>query len=161
MIRFIQAKRYIITVILALIAIGIEYYYSTCETTCSYLRGDLFGIGLQYIGIGYMAAIIVLAVLKRDTFLLILLSAGVGVEIYLVGFQIRYDTYCLYCLAFAATLVLQFFVNCDWKRKKLIFASMAVALILFSVVFRGSVVPVYADNAPLSSHGGVLGRRTL
>jgi len=153
MIRFIQSKRYIITIILALIAIGIEYYYSTCETACSYLRGDIFGIELQYIGIGYMAAIIVLAILKKDTLLLIALSAGVGIEVYLVGFQIWHTTYCDYCLAFGIMLVLQFLVNCNWKRKKLILVSMVAALILFSIVFRGSVTPAYADDTPLSTFG--------
>jgi uncharacterized membrane protein len=153
--RFIKSNRYVVTIILALIAIGIEYYYSTCETACSYLRGDIFGIGLQYIGIGYMVALIVLAVLKKDTFLLVLLSAGVGVEFYLVGFQIRYNTYCDYCLAFAAALVLQFIVNCNWKRERLIFASMIIALVLFSIVFRGSVIPSYAGELSLPIFGYV------
>ncbi len=153
MIGFIRSQRYIITVILALTAIVIEYYYSICGTACSYLRGDVFGIALQHIGIGYMTAVIVLAILKKDTFLIILLSAGVGIEVYLVGFQVWYTTYCDYCLAFAAALVLQFFVNCDWKRKRLIVSSMVIALVLFSIVFRGSATPAYADDTPLSAFG--------
>jgi len=152
-IQFIRSKRYIITIILSLAAIAIEYYYSICGDACSYLRGDILGIPLQHIGIGYMAAVIVLAILKKDTLLIILLSAGVGVEVYLVGFQIWYDTYCDYCLAFAAALVLQFIVNCDWKKKKLIIASVVTALVLFSVVFRGSATPAYADDTPLSAFG--------
>ncbi|HOE17303.1 MAG TPA: thioredoxin domain-containing protein [Syntrophorhabdaceae bacterium] len=153
MIQFIRSKRYIITIILALAAIAIEYYYSICGDACSYLRGDIFGIPLQYIGIGYMAALIALAILKKDTLLIILLSAGVGIEAYLVGFQIWYATYCDYCLAFAAALVLQFIVNCDWKRKRLIVAAMVAALVLFSIVFRGSATPAYADDSPLSAFG--------
>ncbi|HNT69787.1 MAG TPA: hypothetical protein PKK79_11565, partial [Syntrophorhabdaceae bacterium] len=80
-IQFIRSKRYIITIILSLAAIAIEYYYSICGDACSYLRGDILGIPLQHIGIGYMAAVIVLAILKKDTLLIILLSAGVGVEV--------------------------------------------------------------------------------
>ena len=154
MIQFIRSKRYIITVILSLIAIAIEYYYSICGDACSYLRGDIFGIALQYIGIGYMAALILLAILKKDLFLLILLSAGVGIELYLIGFQIWYNTYCDYCLAFAAVIVLQFIVNYDWKKKKLIIASAITALVLFSVVFKGSATPAYAEEVPLSAFGG-------
>ena len=137
------SKRYIITIILALISIGIEYFYTTCETACSYLKGDIFNIELQYIGIGFMLVIITLAILKKDTLLLILLSAGAGIEVYLVGFQIWYNTYCSYCLAFGGMLMLQFFVNLNWKKKKLVIASVVTALILFSLVFNGSVAPVY------------------
>jgi len=152
-IRFVLSWRYAITIILALIAIGIEYFYTICETACSYLKGDIFNIELQYIGIGYMVAIIVLAILKKDTLLLILLSAGAGIEVYLVGFQIWHNTYCSYCLAFGGMLMLQFFVNLNWKKKKLIVACMIVALIIFSLVFRGSVTPVYAEEPPLSTFG--------
>ena len=54
MIPFIQSKKYILTIVLALIAMGIEFYYSICAGSCSYLKGDIFGIGLQYIGIAFM-----------------------------------------------------------------------------------------------------------
>ena len=114
MIRFIQSKRHILTIVLALIAIGIEFYYSICAGSCSYLNGDIFGIGLQYVGIAFMVCVIVLSILKKDLLLLALLSAGVGVEIYLVGFQIWHNTYCVYCLIFGGVLMVQFFINFDW-----------------------------------------------
>lgn len=152
-INFIKAKRYIITIICALIAIGIEYFYTICETACSYLKGDIFGIELQYIGIVYMVAIIVLAILKKDTLLIILLSAGVGIEVYLIGFQIWHNTYCSYCLAFGGMLMLQFFINLNWKKKRLMLLCMISAFILFSLVFKGSVTPVYAEEQPLSTFG--------
>ena len=136
--------QYPITIVLSLAAIGIEYFYSACETACSSLRGDIFGIELQYIGIGYMAALIALAILRQDVFLLILLSVGVGVEFYLVGFQIWHNTYCDYCLVFAGLLVLQFIVNFDRRKWKLILLPMAGALILFTIVFKGYAMPVYA-----------------
>jgi len=152
-IRLFFSRRYIITIILALIAIGIEYFYTTCETTCSYLKGDIFNIELQYIGIGFMLVIITLAILKKDTLLLTLLSAGAGIEIYLIGLQIWHNTYCAYCLAFGGILMLQFFMNLNWKNKKLIFVSMITAFILFSLVFRGSVTPVYGEEPPISTFG--------
>ncbi len=152
-ISFVQSRRYLITIILALIAIGIEYFYTICETACSYLKGDVFGIELQYIGIGYMAAIILLAILKKDTLLIVLLSAGFGIELYLIGFQLWYNTYCPYCLAFGGLLMLQFFVNLNWKKKKLIALCMIFALILFSFVFKGTATPVYAEEMPLSTFG--------
>lgn len=143
MIRFIQSKRYILTIVLALIAVGIEYYYSICESSCTYLQGDIFGIGLQYVGIAFMACIILLSIFKKDLLLLFLLSAGVGVEIHLVGFQIWHNTYCFYCLAFGGVLIAQFLINVDWKWRKLIVAFVLAALLLFSIFFHGSVTPVY------------------
>jgi len=140
---FIKAKKYVLNIILALIAIGVEYYYSTCETSCSYLKGDIFGIGLQYIGIVFMIAVIILSIIKKDWLLLILFSTGVGVEIYLVGFQIWHNTYCVYCLIFGGVLVAQFFINLDWQKKKTVFVSMVLALLIFPIVFHGSVTPVY------------------
>ncbi len=58
MIPFIQSKKYILTIVLALIAMGIEFYYSICAGSCSYLKGDIFGIGLQYIGIAFMVLLL-------------------------------------------------------------------------------------------------------
>ena len=144
MIRFIQSNRYILTIILALIAMGIEFYYSICGGSCSYLRGDIFGIGLQYIGIAFMVVVIILSIIKKGLLLLMLLSAGVGVEIYLVGFQIWHNTYYVYCLFFGGVLVAQFLINLDWKKKKTVFVMMAAALLIFPIVFHGSVTPVYA-----------------
>ena len=149
---FIRSKKHVFTIVLALIAIGIELYYMTCTSSCSYLRGDIFGIGLQYIGIAFMVVVIILSIIKKDLLLLTLLSTGVGVEIYLVGFQIWHNKYCLYCLLFGGVLVVQFLINLDWKKKKAVFLSMATALLLFPIVFHGSVTPLYAAEnlAPLT-----------
>lgn len=142
--RFIKLKRHALTIILASIAIGLEYFYITCKTTCSPLKGDIFGIKLEHIGIAYMVVIIGFSLLRKNTLLLILLSAGVGIEVYLVGFQIWHNTYCSYCLAFGGIIISQFFINSDWKKKRLIVACMIMALIFFSLVFRGNVRPLYA-----------------
>jgi thiol:disulfide interchange protein DsbA len=123
---------------------GIEFYYSICGGSCSYLRGDIFGIGLQYIGIAFMVVVIILSIIKKDLLLLALLSAGVGVEIYLVGFQIWHSSYCVYCLIFGGVLVVQFFLNVDREKNKTIFTVMAAALLIFPIVFHGSVTPIYA-----------------
>jgi protein-disulfide isomerase len=144
MIPFIQSRKHILTVVLALIAVGIELYYMTCTSSCSYLRGDILGIGLQYIGIAFMVVVTVLSIIKKDLLLLMLLSTGVGAEIYLVGFQIWHNKYCLYCLLFGGLLVVQFLINLDWKKRKTVFLSMGMALLLFPIVFHGSVTPVYA-----------------
>jgi uncharacterized membrane protein len=143
-----RSKRYIITIVLACAAVALEIYYSICGGACSYLRGDIVGINLEYIGIAYIASIMLLSILKKDTLLLVLLSAGVGIEFYLIGFQVWYNTYCPYCLAFAAIVFILFLLNTQRNRKALSVVTMGLALILFSIFFKGSVVPSYVLEAP-------------
>ena len=140
----LRDKRYILNVVLAFIAIGIEIYYSICAGACSYLKGTIFGIGLQYIGISYMVVLAILSIVKKDALLLMLISAGVGVEFYLIGFQVWHNTYCPYCLAFAAVIFILFALNFERRNKFLCIASMALALILFAIFFEGSLAPAYS-----------------
>lgn len=152
-----RSRKYLLNVILACIAVGLEIYYSLCGGSCSYLKGDLLGIPLQHVGIVYMACIVLLSLLKRDTLLLLLLSAGVGIEVYLVAFQIWYNTYCPYCLAFGAIVFILFLLNLSQDRKRLSLISMAIALILFSIFFQGSAAPSYAEEllVPVFGQGKV------
>lgn len=140
----LRDKKYIIDIILALVAIGIEIYYSICAGACSYLKGTIFGIGLQHIGIAYMVVLVVLSIIKKDTLLLVFISAGVGIEFYLIGFQVWYNMYCPYCLAFAAVIFVLFALNFKRRNKFLSLASMALALILFAIFFEGSLAPAYS-----------------
>ncbi len=145
--------RYIITIILSLIAIAIEIYYSICDEACSYLKGELFGIPLEYIGIGYMIFIIILAMLKKDLPLVILLSSGMGIEIYLVGFQVWHSIYCPYCLAFGGILMLIFLLNFTMRMKKIIILSAIIGIVFFSIFFRGMATPLYAQDTPFPEFG--------
>lgn len=141
---WVRRRRYMINIVLACIAVALEIYYSICGGACSYLKGSILGINLEYVGIAYMACIALLSILKRDMLLLVLISAGVGIEFYLIGFQVWYNTYCTYCLAFAAVVFVLFFLNFDRDRKMLSIISMAFALTLFSIFFNGSLVPSYS-----------------
>jgi hypothetical protein len=133
----------IINIVLACIAIALEVYYSICAGSCSYLRGTIFGIGLQYIGMACMAAIIVLSIFKQDFLIFLLVSAAVGIEFYLIGFQVWYDTYCPYCLAFGGIIFILYGVN--FIRCRLFYSLffMAIGLVYFALVFKGSIVPTY------------------
>ncbi len=139
----IVRRRHPINIILACLAIGLEIYYSICGGSCSYLKGTLLGIDLQYIGMAYMACIILLSLLKTDMPLVAFISAGVGIEFYLIGFQVWYRTYCPYCLGFAAIVFALFVLNFRRDRKALCAMTVAAALILFSLFFKGSLVPSY------------------
>lgn len=146
-----RSWKYPINILLAFIAVGLEVYYTLCGGSCSYLRGDLLGVPLQYIGMAFMACTVLLSLFRADFLLLALLSAGVGVEAYLVGFQVWYSTYCPYCLAFGGIIMILFLLNFDPARKWMAIISMALALILFPLFFEGSLTPSYAEDAPISA----------
>ena len=151
--KWIDRNRYILNVVLALIAVGIEVFYSICGGACSYLSGNLFGIDLQYIGIAFMALIILLSIMKKGLLLILALSTGVGIEVYLVGFQVWYDTYCPYCLVFGGILMVMFFLNLRKAEIKNAIICMAAGLILFAIFFKGSATPVYAAETLVPSFG--------
>ncbi len=175
----IKACRNIITIILAAAGIGTMLYYSTCETTCSYLQGDIFGIDLMYIGIGYMLVIITLAAFRQMVYVRVLLAAGIGVEVYLIAFQFKEDVFCPYCLAFASIILIAFILNYErpivrensmWKRliygageaDILLAGKMKVPLLVFILLgyififltFSGSATPTYgAERSSVPSYG--------
>jgi uncharacterized membrane protein/thiol-disulfide isomerase/thioredoxin len=106
------AWRRTLTAILAVGGIGLMIFYSTCNfAACSYLQGDIWGVDLKIVGIAYMASILLLALLNQADLLRILLSGGIGVEVYLVAFQVREDVFCPFCLVFAALVIAAFIVN--------------------------------------------------
>lgn len=145
-------RRTIASIILACIAVALEIYYSICAGACSYLKGTIFGIDLQYVGIAYMACIMLLSILKADTLLLMFISAGVGIEFYLIGFQVWHNTYCPYCLAFAAVVFIIFILNFRRDQKVLCVISMTIALVFFSIFFKGSLVPSYSYTLNTTAH---------
>jgi hypothetical protein len=151
--KTLRQHRYVINIVLACVAVALEVYYSICGGSCSYLRGDLIGIPLQYVGIGYMIVIVFLNILRTDIPLLMLLSAGVGIELYLVGFQLWYHTYCPYCLAFGGVVLVLFLLNLNRTRKWLTIISMTLALILFFLFFEGSVTPSYSGDFVIPTFG--------
>ncbi len=163
--------RSIITIILAVSGIGIMMYYDYCDTACSYLKGDIWGIDLKWIGIAYMLAVIVFAVLRQTSFVRALLAGGLGVEVYLYAFQIQNDIYCPFCLAFSVMVIAAFAVNYEipsmwletrrrrWlyflgevdfpmfriKKMPLVLVSILGYLIIM-LTFSGSVTPAYGQE---------------
>ncbi|MHB8110425.1 MAG: hypothetical protein ACYDHW_10390 [Syntrophorhabdaceae bacterium] len=149
--NLMQGHKRVITIVLAFLAIGLEIYYSLCADSCSYLRGSLFGVPLQYIGMAYMVCLVILSILKKDALTFLLVSAGVGIEFYLIGFQIYYNTYCPYCLGFAATIFILYFLNFRRKNLTVSLILMAISLIVFSIFFKGSMIPTYTYTSNSSN----------
>jgi uncharacterized membrane protein/thiol-disulfide isomerase/thioredoxin len=169
-----KAGRHIATMILAAAGVGIMLYYKTCETECSYLRGDIFGIDLSYIGVAYMIIIIALTAAGKTSYVRALLAAGIGVEAYLIAFQMREGVFCPYCLSFAAMLFIAFIVNHEKSHMmkdgaigRLLYGLGAVKIppgaktplplsvfvvlgfIFVLLTFSGSATPAYGAERPL------------
>ena len=170
----VKKYRNVITIVLSLIGIGLMMYYDYCDTACSYLKGDIWGIDLKWIGSAYMAAIIVFAAFKQTPFVRVLLAAGIGVEVHLYAFQIQNNVYCPFCIAFSVILVLSFMFNYEvpsaWRenRRRMwlsflgevnfpMFKINKLPLLFISVLgylailltFSGSVTPAYGQDKTL------------
>lgn len=139
--------------LLALAGIALALAYLFCLGSCSYLKGDLLGIDLKYLGIVYMAVIFVLAWLRKPLLCLLLLAFGTGGEIFLIGYQIRNGVYCPYCLAFAATVLLALAVNFETIRKTIAALAAAAGLLFFLLFFSGSTTPLYAAEPIMPAFG--------
>jgi len=168
----VRKYRGIITILLALAGIGIMAYYDYCDTACSYLSGDIFGLDLKWFGIAYMAIIIVFAAFRQTNFVRALLAAGLGVEVHLYAFQLQNDVYCPLCLAFSVMVILSFVVNYElssvWyeKRRRMwlyflgevdfpmlklqklpLFLLSILGYIIILLTFSGSVTPAYGQDS--------------
>ena len=149
----IRTKKFWLNMLLGLAGIVSAVLHGFCEDSCLYLKGDFFGFALDYLGIAYMCSLIISYLLRNKSVFLLLLSFGIGGEIYLVGFQVNHGIYCSYCLLFGAFLFLMFLLNFEWSKKAFIAAGLLTGFLIFSVFFEGSATPVYADEIPLSSFG--------
>ena len=146
-------KKRFLTILLALTGIAITVAYALCLGACSYLKGDILGIDLKYLGIFYMAVVFVLAWLRKPLLCLLLLAFGAGGEIFLIGYQVHSGVYCPYCLGFGATILLALTVNFDRTRKVLTTLAAAAGLLFFLLFFSGSTTPVYAAEPVMPAFG--------
>jgi len=163
----IHLFKQVTTILLALAGAGITVFYTYCGTACAYLKGDLLGVDLKVVGIVYMAVIALLSGSGKVPASRILLAGGLGGEIFLLGFQIRENIFCPYCLAFAACIAAAYGVNYEAPKmagwKKIFYlpgeagfapAANRCPLILFmlagylfmALAFSGSTLPVYASD---------------
>jgi hypothetical protein len=171
MLTWIRKYRAIPTFILSLAGIGLMLYYDRCNTACSYLQGDIWGIDLKWVGIAFMSVLIVLTFFRQMQMVRMLLAGGLGVEISLYAFQIQHDVYCPFCLAFSVMVILLFILHYavpdawrenrryKWiyflgelhlpmlKNRKLPLLLVTVAGYLFIwLTFSGSVTPAYGQE---------------
>ncbi len=99
------------TALIALCGVGIVTAYAFCNTSCTYLQGEILGIDLKYVGIVFMAGVFVFACLDLSTLLRAALAGALGGEFFLLWFQYQEGVFCPYCLAYAACIAAAYAVN--------------------------------------------------
>jgi len=143
------------------------FYYSLCKSSCSGLIGTLMGIDLKIIGVAFMSVLMVLSLLpdsisfsriKKQGYVVhqidfqwpvnllrtAMLAAAIGGEILLLRFQWIHNTYCPYCLAFGACVLILFVINLPAMNRWLAVSSLLAGIAAFSVLFKGSLLPVFS-----------------
>jgi Thioredoxin len=170
----LKVYRIFITILLALAGIGIMGFYKLCDTSCSYLQGDILGIDLKLIGIGYMLAIIAFAAFRQMAYVRLILASGIGVEIYLIAYQFGEEVFCPFCLSFAGIVMIMFALNYEkplvpkngWFKRILYglgevdfptAGKMRIPLLVFILIgyiftvltFSGSATPAYGAEKPI------------
>ena len=141
--NMLASKKNLINILISLLGIGIVGLYAVCGQSCLYLKGNILSVDLQYCGILFMGVVIFSTLFRTHSLLLFLLSCAIGVEIYLVGFQVKTGVYCPHCLAFGGMVVLLFLFNFDYSKKIHAILFAIFGLLVFSLLFEGSVTPLY------------------
>ena len=137
-----------LNVLLPLVGIGLMLTYEYCDTSCSYLKGSFLGIDLKWVGVIYMSMLFISAFFTEESSALLtvhlrtmLISAAVGVEFFLIGFQVMKDTYCPFCLAFSACVFILFGINFNSMNRWIMVSSIFAGLLGFTLFFEGQVGP--------------------
>lgn len=137
-------------IVLPIIGGGLMVFYDICDTSCSSLMGTFLGVDLKVIGILFMAALLVLALLPPSRwaipighFRTMMLAGALGGEVLLIRFQIVNDTYCPFCLAFGTCIVVLFIANFTKMNRYLAWGAFLAGIAAFAIFFEGSVMPLY------------------
>jgi uncharacterized membrane protein len=140
----------IVNIIFPLIGIGVMVFYDVCDTNCSSLQGTFLGLDLKWIGIFFMAVLLVMALLPASRWSVpvsylrtMMLSGALGGEVLLVRFQIVHDTYCPFCLVFGTCILVLFVSNYAQMNRYLAWGAFLAGIAAFALFFEGSVIPLY------------------
>lgn len=133
---------------LILVAAGFAavLFYMTCMDACAGIAGTMAGIDLEFVGLGYLAVVGFGVLLQREAAVFGLLSAGVGGELYLVGYQVRTGDFCPFCMVFGAVVVGLFLMQFDRRRARLL-ALIPAGLLAMWVSF-DDALPAYGAAPP-------------
>jgi thiol:disulfide interchange protein DsbA len=141
------------TIALGIAGIAVMAAYSLCSESCAYLRGSMLGLDLKYLGMFYMGSVLASGGFGKNAACAILLSLGLGGEVFLLGFQVMNGVYCPYCLAFAAVVIVLFAMHLERIRPSTAILFAAIGISVFLSLFSGSATPAYAEDTRMLSFG--------
>jgi hypothetical protein len=140
----------IINLFVPVIGVMLMVFYEVCDTFCAALRGTFLGVDLKYVGILFMAALLTLNLPPVARYAVpishlrtMMLAGALGGEIMLVRFQIVYNTFCPFCLAFGLCVLVLCAANIPKMNHYLAGGAFFAGLGAFALFFTGSVLPLY------------------
>ncbi|MDX9745203.1 MAG: hypothetical protein WCX84_08055 [Syntrophales bacterium] len=153
LLRFIRDYRRIVSIVLSLLGVAVIIRYYFCGTSCLYLAGTLLGLDLKLWGVIFLGLFSMLLLLRQEALSCLLLSAALGCEVFLVGYQVIHRNYCPYCLIFAGIILVLFVVNLN--KKKLILGSLSIVLgfVVMLAFFQSVPLNVASGGQALPSFG--------
>ncbi|MBN1547303.1 MAG: thioredoxin domain-containing protein [Syntrophaceae bacterium] len=151
--QFLSDHRRMINLLMSLLGMGVVFLYYYCGSSCLYLAGTVFGLDLKIWGILYFSLFAVLALLRQKTLICVFLAGGLGAEIYLVGYQVLYETFCPYCLILAAIIVLLFALNFDKRKCRIVILCLILGLVGMGAFFRSIPLKIEKTGEVFPSFG--------
>ncbi|AJE03227.1 vitamin K epoxide reductase family protein [Geobacter pickeringii] len=146
-------RKRIVTILLALIGIVLVVFYTWCTDACGRVSGEVAGVKLSWAGIAFMGLVAAVGALRRESLVFLLSSVGIGVEAFLVGYQVRTGEYCVYCLLFAATVAALFLTNFSLRRARMLLVAVPVGFLMLFFGFTADPIPAYAATTPIPTFG--------
>jgi thiol-disulfide isomerase/thioredoxin len=151
--QFICDHRRIINVGLSILGLIVITLYYFCGSTCLYLAGTVFGIDLKIWGLIYLSGFGLIALLRQEALGCLLLSAGLGGEIFLVGYQVVHRLYCPYCLILALIIALLFVINLNKRKATVTLLSVILGFVFLMTFFQSIPLKINSGGQALPSFG--------
>lgn len=151
--KFISDYRRFINLGLCLLGLMVIILYYFCGSSCLYLAGTVFGMDLKIWGLIYLCVFALIAFLRQDTLACLLVAAGLGGEIFLVGYQVLHQTYCPYCLILALIIAVLFVINLNKRQGTLVFLSVVLGFVFLLAFFQGIPLKINTGGQTLPSFG--------
>lgn len=151
--KFIDRHRRIINISLCLLGLMVVILYYFCGSTCLYLAGTVFGVDLKIWGLIYFSVFCLIAILRQHTLGCLLLAAGLGGEIFLIGYQVLHRTYCPYCLILALIIAVLFVINLDKRKATMALLSVVLGFIFLLAFFQSIPLKIETGGQTLPSFG--------
>jgi protein-disulfide isomerase len=143
---------------LALVALVVG---QICAEQCEYIQGDILGVDLNVLGLGFYFLLLVAILLQKKFYprdwltkaITASVSLGVGAELVFLKFQVENSTYCPKCLVSGFFFLAMFLLMAGNIKKWVAAVLIALGVLFTSLTFNGSVVPSYAQETGYPGFG--------